>query len=123
LWSERKDALEEEKKDDQKKSDSSAIEIHLAELAPFQPLISAYESMKPPKAGSAEKEKTEKGDQSAGSSEKSSTMHMFSGPGSLDIPTVPFASSAAETVASPAATAASSVTGFGGVSAPPLTPP
>ena len=114
FWSERKDALETAKQDEAgkkedgaKKSDSADIEIRLAELAPFQPLIAAYENIKPPQAASAEKEETKEGDP-AKPAGKSSTLHMFSGPGSFNIPTVPFASSAAGAVIQPAASAASS---------------
>lgn len=123
LWSERKDALEDEKKTS-KKSDPAAIEIRLAELAPFQPLIAAYESKNPKKNEPAENEKSEKPGDPTKMPEKSSTLHMFTGPGSLNIPTVPFASSAASAVMAPATTAVSSIPGVPGVpSAPVVTPP
>jgi len=122
LWSERKEALESEKdekdeKDDSKKNESGDIEIRLSELAPFQPLIAAYESLKPPKA--AEKEKDPKGEEEAKPPEKSSSLQMFTGPGSLNIPDVPFGSGAAGTVIQPASSAASSAAGL----VPGLTPP
>lgn len=130
LWSQRKDALEEQKSEDdeakskgQKSESSSDIEIRLADLAPLQPLISAYESLNPKKDSSEDKkdEKSKDPTKQAGTdSEKSSTLHMFSGPGSLNLPNVPFASSAAETVISPATSAASTLTGV--VPSMPITP-
>ena len=48
LWSERKEALEDSKKDkqsakDSKSNGSSLVEIRLGEIAAFQPVIAAYE--------------------------------------------------------------------------------
>ena len=128
FWSERKDALEAEKGDETAKKDDAAskeesadIEIRLAELAPFQPLIAAYESIKKPENTPAKKDEAKEGD-SANSASKSSTLHMFTGPGSLNVPTVPFASSAAGAVIQPAASAASSAAGLAPVTGL-VTPP
>ena len=121
LWSERKTALEEEKKTPSKNSTAAAIEIRLAEVAPFQPVIELYESAKPKSTVSQNKsasEDTEKGTNSTG---ESSTLHMFTGPGSLNLPSVPFASGAAQTVISPATSITPAIPGM--VATPALTPP
>ncbi len=112
FWSERKDALESEKTSSQNSGD---IEIRLAELTLFQPVIAAYESLKPPKGTATEKEasETDVAKDQAKTPEKSSSMHMFSGPGSLNIPNAPFVSRPASTIIQPAASAASSAPGLG----------
>lgn len=114
LWSERQDALEEEKENNPK--DATAIEFRLGELAPLQPLIAAYKTLNPRQPGDSQP--TPASPAPSPSAEKSSTLHMFSGPGSLNVPTVPFASSAAETVLSPAASAASSASTLSPVGIP-----
>jgi hypothetical protein len=88
LWSERQDALEEQKEGDQQKSASSgdsAIEIQLAEISVFQPVISVYEAtlagkQKDQKAGADQGEETK-------ASATDSPVRLFSGPG---MPSVPF---------------------------------
>ncbi len=96
LWSERKEALEdqkeenskEESKDGSKKKssgdDNSAIEIQLGEIAVFQPVISVYESTlkdKMPGSNSSDSKKEGEGDDKQASKEDSSPVRLFSGPG------------------------------------------
>lgn len=114
LWSERQDALEQEKENNPK--NAAAIEFRLGELAPFQPLISTYKTLNPSQPGDSQP--TPASPAPSPSFEKSSTLHMFSGPGSLNVPTVPFASGAADTVLSPAASAASSASALSPVGIP-----
>jgi len=113
FWSEREKALEGEKGNSQK-SESGDVEIQLAELAPFQPLIAAYESITPPKAADKEKDTKAGADakNQANPPEKSPSLHLFTGPGSLAVPSAPFASGSANAVIQPAASAASSATGL-----------
>lgn len=88
LWSERQDALEEQKKGDPQKSGSgedSAIEIQLAEISVFQPVISLYEATL---AGQSKDGKTgaEKGE-GAKTAAADSPVRLFSAPG---MPSAPF---------------------------------
>ena len=94
LWSERQDALEGQKEENDKEGEgaskkksatsNSAIEIQLSEIAVFQPVISVYESTlggKTAKSSDSQKEGSEKK-----SSEDSSPVRLFSGPGTGSLP-------------------------------------
>lgn len=123
LWSERQNALEAEKqKKEGPKGETAGIEIQLSELAPLQPLIAAYESVlgressQPATAPEAEASPSP----ASGGTESPPTRNLFSGPGSFDLPTVPFASEAGELIAPPARSATESL---GGVVPTGLTPP
>ncbi len=90
LWSERKDALEEEKKEGEDKKpaskDNSAIEIQLGEIAVFQPLISAYEMTQTDKKKS-EGDKAETPDKEGKEGKEQGSEEpgrkLFSGPGNI----------------------------------------
>jgi len=124
LWSERKDALEDEKQkesSDSSKKPSSDIEIHLAEIVPFLPVIESYQKSKPDKDESADNKTNASPDQAASTSADSgpsTTLHMFTGPGSLNVPTSPFGGGAPTAVLDPVMGAGSSAAGTGGALIP-----
>lgn len=96
LWSERQNALKDASQENQDPKKSEEFEIRLAELAPFQPVIAAYEKLRPPKD---EKSGTSPG---LSSSSPSSTLHMFTGPGSLNVPNAPFGAGLGQKALEPA---------------------
>lgn len=96
LWSERQDSLEEASQENKDPKKSAEFEIRLAELAPFQPVIAAYEKLAPPK-----EEKTAEGTNQKSTS-PSSTLQMFSGPGSLQVPSAPFGQGLGQEALAPA---------------------
>ncbi len=91
LWSERKDALEEQKGNDEQgdskksASDNSAIEIQLGEIAVFQPIITAFEmtqtDQKKKGGDTAETSEAAGNDQAKGTEEPG--RKLFSGPGGM----------------------------------------
>lgn len=92
LWSERKDALEEQKKADEAgdgeksaSNDNSAIEIQLGEIAVFQPIISAFEmtqtGKKKHEGDKAEASDAESENKAQGAEEPG--RKLFSGPGNI----------------------------------------
>ncbi len=110
LWSERKDALEGEKKNNKSDKDDAAIEINLKEIAPLQPLIDAYDKSLADKKKDEdqEKEKTEKSEETPGRS-------LFSKTGIPGLGNQPFtgmATSLAEPAVSTGGTVIQSTTGI-----------
>jgi hypothetical protein len=98
LWSERQDALENQKEENSKEggsqkkgaTDNSAIEIQLSEIAVFQPVISVYESTlggvgKTAKSSDSQKTEGEDGAEK-NSTEDAKPVRLFSGPGGGGIP-------------------------------------
>lgn len=90
LWSERQDALEEQKKENEegKKSastDNSAIEIQLGEIAVFQPIISAFEMTQTDKTkgGSDNAETPDAGENGKAQGSEEPGRKLFSGPGNI----------------------------------------
>ena len=90
FWSERKDALEDEKKEGDSTKDASqdhsAVEIQLSEIAVFQPVIAAYEATliedpKPEAVQSPDQEKPTKDEPGR---------RLFSGPGTVGNLQLPF---------------------------------
>ena len=109
LWSERQDSLEEASHENKDPKKSEEFEIRLAELAPFQPVIAAYEKLAPPKEEKAAADTDPK------PASPSSTLQMFSGPGSLKVPSAPFGQGLGQEALAPAtsvgASAAETATG------------
>jgi hypothetical protein len=101
LWSERQDALEKEKSEKPEKS--AVIEVHLREIAVFQPVISAYEMTLASKASPSP---AKEGRQTSEKEGASSDVKLFSGPNAL--PVVPF-SGQGSSFARPAVSAGASV--------------
>lgn len=126
FWSDRKDAVsDQQKKDDAKgdKSGSSSLEISLAEILPFQPLISSYQSSLPVKSDSSassggDKEKTASSSNGQGDVP---FVPLFSQPGMSSLPTTPMSGmgSGADLPANAAGSLLPGVTG-GGL---PMSPP
>ncbi len=120
FWSERKDALESEKSGEQAgtKKDDDAVEIRLAELAPFQPLIDAYEKSLADKKSDTAPDKGAPGE----SDSKTPFRSLFSQPGvpgSVPQPFTGIGSSAVQPATSLGAGAVNSVGGATGLPALP----
>jgi hypothetical protein len=98
LWSERKEALENQKEENSEggskntgATDNSAIEIQLGEIAVFQPVISVYEATlgnKTDTAKSSASEKQEGESENGGtqSANDANPVRLFSGPGAGGLP-------------------------------------
>ena len=116
FWSERKEALEAEKSSGQtaSKNDDEALEIPLAEIAPFQPLIDAYEK------SLADQKPTDAPDKDAQNdpAEKAPFRSLFSQqsvPGAVPQPFTGIGSSAVQPATSLGAGAVNSVSGATGL--------
>ncbi len=111
LWSERKTALEDEQKDPEENdpekasTNNSAIEIQLAEISAFQPLISAYEATLGP-AESPQSKKSDPNSNTDASDADEPGRRLFSGPGTAGA--LPF-SGPGSSVVQPVMSAAGSV--------------
>jgi hypothetical protein len=101
LWSERKKALEGEKESDPARP--LEIEIQLSELGPLQAVIAAYESSSGAKSAEANPSPEASPSPGAEGPEPPSPRLLFSGPGSLGVPTVPSVSGVGDAIFSPAA--------------------
>lgn len=113
FWSERQDALKKEKETNSNEQDDAAIEIKLTEIAPFQPLIDAYEkSLANKKADEASQaRKKDQANETPGRSLFSKTGI----PGMGNQPFTGMAGSAVQPAASAGATAVQSAAGVTGV--------
>lgn len=111
LWSERQDALENQKEENSKgesknkgATDNSAIEVQLGEIAVFQPVISVYEATLGNKSGTAKagSEKQEGSSEDGGkkSGEDANPVRLFSGQGAGGLPYSGVGSSLAQPVMS-----------------------
>lgn len=117
FWSERQDALESEKKDGEgqpgtAKKDNAALELHLKEIAVFQPFIDAYEkTLTDKKSANSELPATDKASNGTTSASSSPMNKLFSQSGMGNTPfSGGFTSSATQPVTSAGAAAASVVT-------------
>lgn len=120
FWSERQEALESEKDREpaKGKTDGEAWEIRLAELAPFQPLIDAYEkSIADKKSGTAPDKETPK--DTASQTPFRSLFSQPGVPGSVPQPYTGLGSSAVQPATSMGAGAVNSVSGATGLPALP----
>lgn len=107
FWSERQDALETEKSSEGQpgapKKDTAALELRLAEVAAFQPLIDAYEKTLADKNGDA----SQSPEKPPGNSSMASTTPMNNLFGKSGMGKTPFSGGFGATAAQPVSTATS----------------
>lgn len=132
FWSERQDALEAEKEkedtqgdkpDRKKKDDDAMIEVNLAQIAPFQPLIDAYEkNVADKKKSEDEAADKQKGDKPEGETPGRSLFSKTGIPGLGDKPFSGMSSGALQPATSLGATAVESTVGAAGLPTLPTAP-
>lgn len=93
FWSDRQDAVSDQQRKDGSKSDKSKddgmLEISLAELVPFQSLISSYQKDNPKKDDSAGGDQKDKDKTASTGSTQLPFTPLFSQPGMSSLPTSP----------------------------------
>lgn len=132
FWSERQDALEQEQEknaeqkdtpDKKKKDDDSMIEVNLSEIAPFQPLIDAYEkSVADKKKTDGDAADKQKGDKPEAETPGRSLFSKTGIPGLGDKPFSGMGTSAVQPATSLGATAVQSTVGAAGLPGLPQAP-